>query len=63
MTSDMVHFKLEAEISGLKCSFNAGDELEFRYSGYRIFVHKPSTEFAPTQTVKQTSYFRAIGYS
>ena len=27
----MAHFKLEAEISGLRCSFNAGEELEFRY--------------------------------
>jgi hypothetical protein len=25
------YFKLEAEISGLRCSFNAGEELEFRY--------------------------------
>jgi hypothetical protein len=29
--SDMAHFKLEAEISGLRCSFDAGEELEFRY--------------------------------
>jgi hypothetical protein len=27
----MAHFKLEAEISGLGCSFDAGEELEFRY--------------------------------
>jgi hypothetical protein len=27
----MAHFKLEAEISGLRCSFDAGEELEFRY--------------------------------
>jgi len=31
ITTDMAHFKLEAEISGLRCSFDAGQELEFRY--------------------------------
>jgi hypothetical protein len=34
MTSDMAHFKLEAKISGLMCSFNAGEELEFRYESF-----------------------------
>jgi hypothetical protein len=27
----MAHFKLEAEIPGLRCVFDAGEELEFRY--------------------------------
>ena len=29
--SEMAHFKLEADISGLRCAFGAGEELEFRY--------------------------------
>jgi hypothetical protein len=31
MMSDMAHFKLEAGISELRCVFDAGEELEFRY--------------------------------
>jgi hypothetical protein len=38
IASDMAHFKLEAEISGLRCSFNAGEELEFRYKSFPLVI-------------------------
>jgi hypothetical protein len=36
----MAHFKLETEISGLKCSFNAGEELEFLYKSFPPVIVK-----------------------
>ena len=30
----MAHFRLETEISGLKCSFDLGEELEFSYKSF-----------------------------